>query len=175
VPAGLEIKTTIEPLRIEVLPELLTFERDNRAHFAEWVADRGDDYFSQFTTRNKALLDEQSAGSSFFFVVRDEEDRLVGRINLVDLTQNSVSLGYRIAQAATGVGHASRAVLLASAFARDRGLQTITAMTTLVNRGSQRVLERAGFIEVAGSPASILINGVEHDMLHFALDLKAGR
>jgi RimJ/RimL family protein N-acetyltransferase len=48
-------------------------------------------------------------------------------------------------------------------------------MTTLANRGSQRVLERAGFKEVAGSPASILINGVQHEMLHFALDLTISR
>jgi ribosomal-protein-alanine N-acetyltransferase len=175
VPAGLHTTTIIEPLSIDVLPELLVFERDNRGYFAEWVPDRGDDYFSQFTTRNDALLDEQAAGRSFFFVVRDEEDRLVGRVNLVDLAQDSVSLGYRIAQEATGIGHAGRAVCLASAFARDRGLQTITAMTTLANRGSQGVLERAGFIEVAGSPASVWHNGVGQETLHFALDLKAGR
>jgi ribosomal-protein-alanine N-acetyltransferase len=169
VPVELEAKTTIEPLSIGVLPELLRFERVNREYFAEWVPDRGDDYFSEFRTRNQALLDEQSAGGSFFFVARNEANRLVGRVNLVDVASGSASLGYRIAQDATGVGHAGRAVQLAILFAHGRGLQTITAMTTLVNRGSQKVLERAGFIQVAGGPASVVQNGVQHELVHYAL------
>lgn len=174
MPAGLEAKTTIEPLSTDALPDLLTFERENRAYFAEWISDRGDDYFTDFPARNQALLEEQAEGGSFFFVVRDEAGRLVGRVNLVDFTQDSASLGYRIARDATGVGHAGRAVALAIAFARDRGLQTLTAMATLANRGSQRVLERAGFIEVAGGPASVLQNGVEHELMHYTLDLRFG-
>ena len=170
MPAKLEARTTIEPLSIGVLPELLAFERDNREYFAEWVPDRGDDYFTEFRTRNQSLLDEQSAGGSFFFVVRNEENRLIGRVNLVDVANGSASLGYRIAQDATGTGHAGRAVKLAIRFAHGRGLQTITAMTTHVNLGSRKVLERAGFREVAGGPASVLQNGVELETVHYSLN-----
>jgi ribosomal-protein-alanine N-acetyltransferase len=171
MPHAFQTTTTIEPLSIGVGSELLTFERDNRAYFAKWVPDRGDEYFSQFQTRHLALLDEQSAGDCFFFVVRDETNRLVGRVNLVDVRDGSASLGYRIAREATGIGHAGRAVSSVKAFARERGLQTITAMTTLANDGSQRVLERSGFCRVAGSPATVLQNGVEYEILHYALDL----
>ena len=171
MPHAFQTTTTIEPLSIRVSPELLTFERDNRAYFAEWVPDRGDDDFLQFQTRHQALLDEQSAGDCLFFVVRDETNRLVGRVNLVDVRDGSGSLGYRIAREATGLGHAGRAVGLVKAFARERGLQTLTAITTLVNYGSQRVLERSGFGKVAGDPATVLQNGVEYEILHYALDL----
>lgn len=85
--------TTIEPLSAGVSSELLTFERDNREYFAEWVQDRGDDYFLQFQARHQLLLDEQSAGGCFFFVVRDETNRMVGRVNLVDVGDGSPSLG----------------------------------------------------------------------------------
>ncbi|MHA6669060.1 GNAT family N-acetyltransferase [Homoserinimonas sp. A447] len=166
-----QAKTTIEMLDTVALAELLQFERENRDYFAEWVPDRGDDYFTQFQTRNQALLDEQSAEGSFFFVVRDESNQLVGRVNLVDATHRSASLGYRIAQKATGVGHAGRAVKLATVFARDYGLEMITAMTTLTNVGSRRVLERSGFVEIAGRPASVLQNGAEQETVHYALDL----
>jgi ribosomal-protein-alanine N-acetyltransferase len=163
--------TTIGPLSVGVSAELLTFERDNREYFAEWVPDRGDHYFLEFQARHKALLDEQSAGDCYFFVVRDETKRLVGRVNLVDVRNGFASLGYRIAREAAGNGHAGRAVRLVAAFARERGVQTITAMTTLANAGSQRVLERSGFGRVAGSPATVLQNGGAYELLHYALDL----
>lgn len=161
----------IEPLSLAVLPELLAFERDNREYFAEWVPDRGDEYFSRFKANNQALISEQTAGHSFFFIVRDEKNRLVGRVNLVDVREGSISLGFRIAQNATGLGHAGRAVKLACAFGQKRGVRTITAMTTLANRGSQRILERSGFGNASGNPEFVLLNGLEHKMVHYACDL----
>ncbi|WP_162182024.1 GNAT family N-acetyltransferase [Arthrobacter sp. PAMC 25486] len=171
MPAEFEITTVIEPLSLAVFPELFAFERDNREYFAEWVPDRGDEYFLQFQANNQALINEQTAGDSFFFIVRDETNRLVGRVNLVDVREGSISLGFRIAQKATGIGHAGRAVKLACAFGQKRGIQTITAMTTLANRGSQRILERSGFGNASGNPAFVLLNGLEHKMLHYARDL----
>jgi hypothetical protein len=44
---------------------------------------------------------------------------------------------------------------------------------TLANDGSQRVLERSGFGKVAGSPATVLRNGVEYEIVHYALALNS--
>ncbi|MEX1077741.1 MAG: GNAT family protein [Homoserinimonas sp.] len=163
--------TTIQPLSADSFAELLQFERENRAYFAEWIADRGDDYFTDFARRNQALLEEQATGDSYFFLIRDAENRLVGRVNLVDVADHSATLGYRVAQAAAGLGHAGRAVSLACGFARDRGLHTITAMTSANNHGSRKVLERARFARVDLGPSTMLHNGSELELVHYSLAL----
>jgi hypothetical protein len=38
---------------------VLAFEQANRAYFAAFVSDRGDEFFDQFTDRHSALLAEQ--------------------------------------------------------------------------------------------------------------------
>jgi [ribosomal protein S5]-alanine N-acetyltransferase len=42
----------LELLRPDHAPALLAFEQENRAYFAAWVPDRGDDYFANFAERH---------------------------------------------------------------------------------------------------------------------------
>ena len=50
-------------------PAILAFELANRAYFAEFISDRGDDFFDQFADRYKALLAEQNAGVGAYYVL----------------------------------------------------------------------------------------------------------
>ncbi|MFE0590587.1 GNAT family N-acetyltransferase [Micromonospora echinospora] len=130
-------------------PALLRFERENRAYFARFVPDRGDDYFAGFTARHAALLAEQAAGRCRFHVLVDEAGGVLGRFNLVDIAEGSADLGFRVAERATGRGVASDGVRTVCVLARDRyGLRRLFASAALHNAGSLAVLRRTGFTPV---------------------------
>ena len=101
----------LQPLRAEHAPAVLAFEVANRAYFAATISDRGDAYFDEFTARFDALLAEQKAGVCAFYVLVAEDGSVLGRFNLVDITEeHSAVLGYRVAQHVTGRGVATATV-----------------------------------------------------------------
>ncbi|MEU6916917.1 GNAT family N-acetyltransferase [Streptomyces olindensis] len=142
---------TLERLTAGHAEALLAFERENRAYFARTVPDRGDAYFtpSGFAARHQALLAEQRAGVCHFHVVLDDEGKLIGRVNLLDVADGGAELGYRVGERAAGRGVARAAVAEVSRLAAtEYGLTTLTAVTTLDNPASMTVLARSGFTRV---------------------------
>ncbi|SCL34356.1 ribosomal-protein-alanine N-acetyltransferase [Micromonospora pallida] len=130
-------------------PALLRFERENRAYFARFVPDRGDDYFAGFTARHAALLAEQLTGQCRFHVLVDDDGAVLARFNLVDIADGSADLGFRVAERATGHGVASDGVRAVCVLARERyGLRRLFASAALRNAGSLAVLRRTGFAPV---------------------------
>ncbi len=148
----------LQRLRDDHGPSLLAFELANRAYFATWVPDRGDDYFADFDARLRDRLAEQAAGVCQFHVLVEHDGAVVGRINVIDVADGSAELGYRIAESVAGRGVATAAVReMCTRAAREYGLATLHAKTTLDNLGSLAVLARAGFepageIELNGRP-----------------------
>jgi ribosomal-protein-alanine N-acetyltransferase len=136
----------LQRLRADHAPAVLVFELANRAYFTAFICDRGDDFFDHFTERHNALLAEQDAGLSAFYVLVGEDGLVLGRFNLYDMRDGKAVLGYRVAQHVAGRGVATASVrelcLLAAA---RHGLRTIRAATTLENVASQKVLTKAGF------------------------------
>lgn len=140
---------TLERLRADHAEAVLAFERANRAYFARTVPDRGDEYFTPagFAARHAALLAEQDAGICHFHVVLDDEERLIGRVNLLDVEDGSAELGYRIGEFAAGKGVATAAVAqMCRVAATAYGLTSLVAVTTLDNLASRTVLEKNGFV-----------------------------
>ncbi|GAA1259180.1 GNAT family N-acetyltransferase [Kitasatospora nipponensis] len=139
----------LKRLHADHAPAVLAFELANRAYFAASVADRGDEYFDRFADRYVALLAEQEAGICVFYVLLDEDGSVLGRFNLYDLENGAAELGYRVAQHVAGRGVATATVreLCGLAVARH-GLHTLRAGTARANAASQRVLTKAGFVEV---------------------------
>ncbi|MFF8432287.1 MULTISPECIES: GNAT family N-acetyltransferase [unclassified Streptomyces] len=128
---------------------VLAFELANRAYFAASVSDRGDEFFDQFTDRYSALLTEQEAGISAFYVLVAEDGSVLGRFNLYDFEDGTAELGYRVAQHVTGRGVATATVReLCRLAAARHGLRTLRAATSHGNTASQRVLAKAGFVPV---------------------------
>ncbi|MYX39358.1 MULTISPECIES: GNAT family N-acetyltransferase [Streptomycetaceae] len=139
----------LERLRTDHAAALLEFERTNRSYFAASIPDRGDDYFAHFDARHQALLAEQDTGFCHFHVLVGADDEVLGRVNLVDVTDGSAELGYRIAESAAGRGLATAAVHeVCARAAGEYGLATLRAVTTLDNAGSRTVLSRTGFVPV---------------------------
>jgi hypothetical protein len=58
----------LQRLHARHAPAVLAFELANRAYFAAFVSDRGEELFGQFAERHSALLAEQEAGIGAFYV-----------------------------------------------------------------------------------------------------------
>ena len=136
---------------------VLAFELANRAYFATFISDRGDEFFDQFTERYNALLAEQDAGIGAFYVLVDEDGSVLGRFNLIISDEATAELGYRVAQRAAGRGVATATVLELCTLAASRhGLRRLRAATSHQNLASQKVLSKAGFVPVGPArPADI--------------------
>ncbi len=153
-------------------PAVLAFELANRAYFAAFVSDRGNEFFDQFTDRHAALLAEQEAGIGAYYVLVAEDGSVLGRFNLVFVEDGTAELGYRVAQHAAGRGVATATVReLCRLAAARHGLRTLKAATARENAASQKVLTKAGFIP-AGPAAPADLGGKQGTW--YQRDLAAG-
>ena len=124
------------------------FERANRAFFAERVGDRGDAYFEHFDDQLAARVRENQEGASLFFVILDDNDEVLGRMNIVDIDQpESTEIGFRLAEDAQGRGIATVGVITALEIAASMGVTTVKARVSTENPASRRVLQHCGFAE----------------------------
>ncbi len=147
----------LQPLRAGHAPAVLAFELANRAYFAASISDRGDEFYAQFADRHRAMLAEQEAGLSAYYVLVAGDGSVLGRFNLYELGDGTASLGYRVAQHVAGQGVATAAVQeLCRLAAAQHGLHTLRAATSHENAASQRVLAKAGFVPAGpADPADI--------------------
>ena len=98
----------------------------------------------------------------------DTACRTDDRLNLVDIRDGSAEIGYRIAEGANGRGYAGEAVRLALAAAAARGVRRVTAMVTVSNLASRRVLERNDFqLSARDEPAWVDVNDSREPVVHF--------
>ncbi|MFL6073502.1 MAG: GNAT family N-acetyltransferase [Mycobacteriales bacterium] len=147
----------LQALNAAHAPAVLAFELANRAYFAAFIFDRGDEYFDRFADRYRALLAEQEAGICAFYVLVDGDGSVLGRFNLYDLKDGAADVGYRVAEAVAGRGVATATVRELCGLAVERhGLRTLRAATSLANVASQKVLTKAGFVAVGpADPADV--------------------
>lgn len=147
----------LQRLRADHAAAVLDFELANRAYFAEWISDRGDEFYRHFGERYHALLAEQQAGADAYHVLVGDDGSVLGRFNLYAIENGSARLGYRVAETAAGRGLATTAVRqLCHLAATEYGVRTLRAATSLQNVPSQRVLAKAGFTLVGpADPADL--------------------
>jgi [ribosomal protein S5]-alanine N-acetyltransferase len=147
----------LQRLRADHAAAVLAFELENRGYFAASISDRGDEYFDHFTERLDDLLAEQEAGVCVFHVLVADDGTVLGRFNLVDVSDGTAELGYRVAQQVAGRGVATATVQeLCRIAAVKYGLHTLRAATNFDNVASQRVLTKAGFVPAGlADPAHI--------------------
>lgn len=150
----------LQRLRADHGPAVLAFELANRAYFATFISDRGDEFYDRFGERHTALLAGQEAGASVFHVLVGEDGAVLGRFNLVDFADGTAELGYRIAQEVAGRGVATATVReLCRQAPEQYGLGRLKARVTHKNVASQWVLSKGGFVpvgpvEIAGMPGA---------------------
>lgn len=161
----------IEKLHIRDAEDLLKFELENRTFFEEMVPTRGVDYYTPniFNKKLEALLDEQFQGVSYYFLIKDRDNSIIGRINLVDIDESRKvgHLGYRIGQVHTGKGIASKALTLLLESISDKEIKLIEAKTTTNNVASQKVLEKNGFERLDRSDKQFEMNGQKVSFVYY--------
>ena len=147
----------LQRLRAGHAPAVLAFELANRAYFAAFISDRGDEFFGQLTERHNALLAGQEAGTGAFYVLVAEDGSVLGRFNLYRLHDGTAELGYRVAERVAGRGVATAAVReLCRLAVSQHGLRELRAATSDANLASQKVLTKAGFVPAGpADPASL--------------------
>lgn len=133
--------------------KLYAFELNNRRYFEKFVPSRGEVFYQKdyFHDRLCELLKEQADGKSSFYLIKNAEGDILGRINVTDIdpSQKIGFLGYRVGEAHTGKGAAGKAVELLKVEAnKTLGLNAIKAQTTADNIASQKVLRNKGFKEI---------------------------
>jgi [ribosomal protein S5]-alanine N-acetyltransferase len=139
----------LQPLHVGHAPAVLAFELANRSYFADFISDRGDEYFGQFTEQHGALLAEQQAGTGAYYVLVAEDGSVLGRFNLYRFAHGTAELGYRVAQHTAGRGLATATVReLCRIAAARHGLHTLRAAVSRENTASRKVLAKAGFVPV---------------------------
>lgn len=141
--------------------ELLKFERVNRFFFEKMVPGRGGDYYQweTFIQRHRELLEEQERGVCRFYLIKDPDGNIAGRINLVDIDEEAgmAEVGFRLGESYGGKGIGSNALNLL--LSTESNLKRIHAKTTTVNKSSQKVLEKNGFIHMGISDDEFEMNG----------------
>ncbi|MFZ6844954.1 GNAT family N-acetyltransferase [Undibacterium sp. RuTC16W] len=157
---------------------VLDFEMQNRAYFEQWVHSRTDAYYQPARVRASlhAAETEREQDKSFQYLIwttasDTTQAQLIGRINLTNIVRphyNKATLGYRMAQQATGKGQASAAVqlIVQEAFGPLK-LWRIEAVVRPSNIGSTKVLKKNGFSVFGKSRRSVELHGERHDLLHF--------
>ncbi|SEN97729.1 ribosomal-protein-alanine N-acetyltransferase [Paenisporosarcina quisquiliarum] len=166
----------IERLQVTDAEGLYNFELENRTFFEAMVPTRGDDYYNPeiFKKRHEALLEEQVQGVSCFYLIKDKNSSILGRINIVDIDESHKigHLGYRVGQAHNGKGFANKALkILVEKVVEEGRLKQIKAQTTTNNIASQKVLERNGFERIATSSEEFEMNGQKISFVYYALTI----
>lgn len=143
------MKIHIDLLKEKDAKALFKFEIENRVFFEKSVPSRGEEYyiFENFFSNHRALLKEQKEGISYFYLIKDVTDSIVGRINLVDFDRERKlgHLGYRVGAEYTGKGIANQAVRILTKESETYDIIEIHAKTTSLNIASQKVLEKNNF------------------------------
>ncbi len=163
---------TTRLLSLDDVAVLAPLIRANREFLAPWDPVRSEEYFTdEFqATLVRNSLAQHEVGSTVPHVIL-LDGAVVGRITLSNIVRGpfqSSNLGYWVAQSVNGRGVATAAVaaLVRLAFGEYR-LHRIEAGTLVHNLGSQRVLERNGFVRFGLAPRYLQIAGEYQDHVLF--------
>ncbi|MFE8702149.1 GNAT family N-acetyltransferase [Cytobacillus sp. FJAT-54145] len=165
-------------IRIEALKkgdedQLFAFECENREFFESMVPGRGEEYyeFTHFSKVLDALLKEQQEGTDYYYLIKNDINQIVGRMNLVNINSEELSaqVGYRIGEKFLGQGIASKALNLLINEGTQKKVHTFHAKTTSNNIPSQKVLEKNKFVLSQIEKDAISLNGEKADFFHYHL------
>lgn len=161
----------IEKLQVTDAKDLYMFELENRLFFEEMILTRGDDYYNPeiFQNRHEALLEEQVQGNSYFYLIKDKDSSIIGRINIVDIDkfQKIGHLSYRVGQTHIGKNIATKALRLLLETVIDLDIKQVKAKTTSNNIASQKVLGKNGFERLATVGKEFELNGQRLNFVYY--------
>ncbi|MFB5269123.1 GNAT family N-acetyltransferase [Paenibacillus enshidis] len=166
----------LRPLRLEDAQALLELRCANKDFLAPFEPLREESFFTlagqqQFLMQR--IQSEESGSGCLFGIFALEDERLAGTIaisNIVRGVAQYADVGYMMAQQEQGKGHMTAAIQLIVQYSfKALGLHRLQAATLLHNKGSQRVLQKAGFQEEGIARKMLCINGEWQDHRRYAL------
>lgn len=168
---------TIQSVSEKDYEEIYQFENRNKAFFEQMLPPRSEAYYQYDTF--KAIMEklqiEQNEGQYHMYIIRNEKDAFVGRINLqisVSEKIKSADLGYRMDYEEQGNGYASEAIALVLRVAfEDLMIYKVTAGTAKNNAASQKVLEKNGFQRMGEEEKVLKINNTWVDGVIYSIAL----
>ncbi|HXD56421.1 MAG TPA: GNAT family protein [Thermoleophilaceae bacterium] len=165
-------RVTIRPMALTDARALAQLYTENREFLAPLEPLRPDVFYTFEGQRRHIaqLTDRRTAGTAYPFVIT-LGGKAVGAINLSNVVrgafQNS-NVGYWVAEKHNGQGVCTRALgLLCERAFTELGLHRIEAGTLPDNHGSQRVLEKNGFMRIGLAPRYLQIAGAWSDHILF--------
>jgi len=175
-------KTALRLIRHADAERLAALQYADREILDRWEPARQREYYTTAGQRQliDRLLAQYAAGSCRPWVI-ESGGELVGRLTLREITGRPFykgTVGYWVAAAYTGRGHATRALRLClRAAAHELRLHRIEASTQVANVASQRVLRACGFTLMGVAHEHIHTAGAWHDELLWErlLDLPAAQ
>jgi ribosomal-protein-alanine N-acetyltransferase len=170
-------RTAIRPLTVADATEFAAVVIANRDHTAPWEPVHAEAHYSRAgqveTLRRDVEAWELGTGYAFAVLDRDRDDAIIGRIalgNVVRGAWRNATLGYWVAVASGGRGHATSAARLICEFAFDHaGLHRVQPAVIPRNVRSIRVVEKAGFRREGRALKYLNIAGAWEDHDIFAL------
>ncbi|MCR6110756.1 GNAT family N-acetyltransferase [Bacillus sp. A301a_S52] len=163
---------TLKLLTLDDRERLFYFEKENKYFFESMVPPRPETYNMKHTFNKviEQLIDEQNRKKSYFYLIMNNKDDLVGRLNVTDIDNECGNIGYRIGESYCGQGLASKALKHFLLTTPDLPLKCLKAKTTNHNISSQRVLEKNQFYNVKEDTQSFLFNKHHVHFIHFQWD-----
>lgn len=148
----------------------------NRTFFETYLTTRGEELYTieyQINSIKSSMEKMEQDREYVFGIFLISTDDLIGIIGLTEVVRGPLQscwLGYSLDKAYNGRGYTTEAVRLVVDYAfQVLKLHRIEAGVMPHNRGSIRVLEKAGFEKEGLSRKNVLINGKWEDHLHFAI------
>ncbi len=159
----------LDKLKESDFEDLFYFELNNKEYFELFVPSRPSDYYiyKSFIKIMKELLYEETLGISKFYLVKNKEDVIVGRINLTDIDNQSAELGYRIGKEFTGYAIASKALNLLLENLDLINISIVNSKTTISNIGSQKVMLKNNFAFIKEDIEEFYFNNKLERFVHF--------
>lgn len=160
----------LKPLTKKDAEPLYVFELENRDFFERMVPGRGDEYYVSdiFHEKYNDLLDEQSRREGFFYLIKDEQGSIMGRMNVsLDPSTGVGEIGYRVGCDFTGQGVACRALALLLERMESEKISQLEAKTTSAHIASIKVLKKNGFTYIGTSDDTFTMHGQEQRFVHY--------
>lgn len=148
---------SLRPLTHTDTHALLAFEVQNREWFEQHIDARDPAFYTLqgVAEHIDEYLSGLAVGAWHPFVIEDAHGSIVGRANLknIDTSNRCAEVGYRVGEQVCGQGLATLALKHLIDTARTRwGLTQLVAYVFEENAGSQKVLERCGFVPDPTAP-----------------------
>jgi len=150
---------------------------DNKEYFGKWSPNKPDVSFysleGQLDKLRSIYKKIENDESYFYGIFLEESNTLIGNISFAFVARGalqSAMIGYELSEKYTGKGYATKAVLLSLDIAfKTLGLHRISAGAEPENKGSIRVLEKAGFTREGYSRKILRVDDQWRDTINMAI------